>query len=213
LIKQAVAHAADTTLADWPPALRDLESARAHAVLTDWLALEATRASYAIAAVEQTRHWQHGPLALTLRLDRIDWLSNGRIVVIDYKTGARLPNPLTDWMRARPVNLQLPFYAAVLGGSDAESTTDTTAALILAQLHARSVAVAGFADGDIGLTGLADASQADASWQDLLTRWQHAITQLADEVAAGVAHNTTLRRDDLQYCDALAFLRLEDEAA
>jgi len=211
LIKKASAHAAAAALPDWPPVLRDLECARAHAILANWFAFEAQRAPYAIAAVERTLSWQHGPLGLTLRLDRIDRLADGRLLVIDYKTGSRLPDPLADWMRARPVGLQLPFYAAVLSTNSAQ-TNHEVAALMLAQLHARAVAVAGIADGEVGVASLADAAQVfdGQAWPDLLARWQTAITRLADEYAQGVAANVTLRRDDLQYCDALPFLRLDE---
>jgi len=224
LIAQATEHAATTTLTDWPAALRDLECARAQRILADWLAFEAQRAPYAIVAAEQSLTWQHGSLALTVRLDRIDRLADGRLVIIDYKTAARLPNPLADWTRERPVALQLPFYAAVLHAeksddADTSQDTRTVAALMLAQLHARSIAVAGIADGDVGVPDLSDAAQVfdgklpDATWPAVLTRWQRAITQLADEYLTGVATNTALCRDDLQYCDALAFLRLVEDTS
>jgi len=265
LIKEATAQAAQATLADWPPVLRDLECARAHAIVADWLAFDAQRAPYAIAAVERTLRWQHGPLCLTLRVDRIDRLADGRLLVIDFKTGKRLPNPLADWLRARPVNLQLPFYAAVLSSRDALNKSsgqallagrdglqganhshsrsygedlqrgrppeaagsaaralvqripddEPVAALMLAQLHARAVSVAGVADGEAGAGDLADAAQLSdgQTWSALLAHWRGAITRLADEYAQGLAPNLTLRRDDLQYCDALPFLRLDDDSS
>jgi len=211
LCEQAIGQAADVQLRDWPAVLRELEVERARRVLDVWLDSEARRTPFTIESVERKLGWQRGALTLTLRLDRMDRLADNRIVVIDYKTGSRLPNPAADWTRDRPVELQLPFYAAVLGAAEKH----TVAGLILAQIHAREASVAGVSDGDVGMTGVADYAAwpafAGLSWDGVLTRWKAAIETLADEYAAGVANNVTLRRDDLTYCDALPFLRLEDD--
>src|SRR3546814_2928165 len=80
----------------------------------EWLALERKREPFWVRDVEQEYTWLHGPLELKLRLDRIDELGDGRLALIDYKSGNGNIDPKPDWMRARPVGLQLPFYAAVL---------------------------------------------------------------------------------------------------
>ena len=210
LIDSAVAQAADTLLNEWPEALRELECERARAVLLTWLDLESRRTPFAIEGIERKVGWQRGPLTLTLRLDRLDRLADGRLMVIDYKTGSRLPNPASDWTRTRPVGLQLPFYASVLG-TQADSPVS---GLMLAQIHARNALVAGVADGDVGVEGVADYSEWPAfeglGWEGVLARWKAAVEALADDYAAGVADNMALRHDDLKYCDALPFLRLEE---
>jgi len=210
LIEQTVAQAADTVLQNWPVALRELECERARSVLDVWLDHEAQRTPFAIEGVERELGWQRGPLTLTLRLDRLDRLSDDRIVIIDYKTGSRLPRLASDWTRERPVGLQLPFYAAVLGRAHGHAVSG----LVLAQIHARDVSLAGVADGDVGMEKVAHytawSTFAGLSWDDVLARWEQAVELLADEYAAGVATNTTWLRDDLKYCDALPFLRLEE---
>ena len=81
-------------------------------MLANWLDLEARRLPFSVAQVEKDQQWQRGALMLKLRLDRIDALDDGRKVIVDYKTGASAkPNPTG---RAA-VNVQLPFYASVLG--------------------------------------------------------------------------------------------------
>src|SRR3546814_18531984 len=86
----------------------------------EWLALERKREPFWVRDVEQEYTWLHGPLELKLRLDRIDELGDGRLALIDYKSGNGNIDPKPDWMRARPVGLQLPFYAAVLADEHAE---------------------------------------------------------------------------------------------
>lgn len=218
LVGTAVEQAADEELHAYPPALRELECARARGVLADWLDLEARRLPFEVAQVEETHRWSRGPLALTVRLDRLDRLADGRAAIVDYKTGMAPGNPESDWARARPVNLQLPFYAAVLAG---ETPDAGVAALVLAQVHARQVAASGLADAELGLEGVTEAGASKAfegqAWGDILRRWRAAVEALADEYASGHAANLAYRRDDLKYCDAMPFLRLhledEDDAA
>lgn len=208
LLEQAVAQAADEELKTYVPALRTLECARALTVLASWLDLEARRLPFTVAQVEKNHQWRRGALHLTLRLDRIDTLADGRIVIVDYKTGVAAAKPEPDWSRSRPVNVQLPFYASVL----AAGAAGDVAALVLAQVHARQVAAQGLADEDLGLAGVtlaADSRYFDGlSWSEIRQRWRGALESLADEYAAGHAANVAYRRDDLKYCDALPFLRL-----
>jgi hypothetical protein len=114
LISNAVRQAADECLQDYGRAMRALEEARSEKILHDWLMQELARSPFRVRDVEQDYEWAHGPLRLSLRLDRIDELDDERLAVIDYKSGSGNIDPRSNWMRNRPVGLQLPFYAAVL---------------------------------------------------------------------------------------------------
>jgi probable DNA repair protein len=212
LVAEVVAQAAADTLQAYPAALRDLECGRARDVLAGWFDLEARRTPFAVSQVEQEHAWRRGPLALKLRLDRMDMLPDGQAVIVDYKTGIAPASPESDWSRARPVNLQLPFYAAVMMEGDAATQV---VGLMLAQIHARQVGVQGLADEGLGIDGITLAPDSKAfegvPWADILARWRGAIESLADEYAAGHAVNAAYRMDDLKYCDAMPFLRLQLE--
>jgi len=210
LVEQAVQQAAEEFLANYGETLRALETERARGVVLEWLDMEMRRMPFAVKDVEHQYEWQHGPLALTLRLDRIDALVDGRLAVIDYKSGGGNIDPKSDWMRARPVSLQLPFYASVLAEHSSQ-----VGALVLARLHAREVQVKGLEDGDYGFEGAAALDDWPAfkgrAWEEVMTQWRQTIEQLAQEYVDGVARNTYLRQDDLRYCDARPFLRLTEE--
>ncbi|AEC18628.1 hypothetical protein PT7_0088 [Pusillimonas sp. T7-7] len=210
LLEQSAQQAADECLQDYGAVVRGLETDRTITILQQWLQLEQARDPFRVRDVEQTYSWSHGALQLSLRLDRIDELEDGRLAVIDYKSGGGRLDPRPDWMRERPVGLQLPFYASVLAGEDAR-----VAALVLARLHAREVQVKGLADADYGFDGLSALADwpmfADCTWEQLMGEWRRIICQMADEYAAGVARNHSLRPDDIQYCDVLPFLRLNEE--
>ncbi|TEA80287.1 hypothetical protein ERE07_03020 [Allopusillimonas ginsengisoli] len=210
LVSEAVQQAADEFLGDYGDTLRGLEMRRAEIVLRDWLAAELQRAPFAVKDVEQKYDWRYGALSLSLRLDRIDTLEDGRLAVIDYKSGSGRIDPKSDWMRVRPVSLQLPFYASVLA-----EHSNQVGALVLARLHAREIQMRGLADGEYGFDGVAALDDwpvfAGRQWEDVMQQWRRTIEQLAQEYASGVARNEYLRLDDIRYCDALPFLRLTEE--
>ncbi len=217
LLDAAIAQAAHQHLADLDATLRELECQRACAVLHGWVDLEARRTPFCVDQVERQHSWARGALRLSVRLDRMDrLLADSRAVIVDYKTGMSPGRPESDWSRARPINLQLPFYAAVLAGEDPDLGV---AALMLAQIHARQVGVQGLSDdnAELGLKGIkaiADSKEFEGrAWGDVLAGWRSAIEDLADEYASGYAANVTVNPRDLDYCDAMPFLRLDLEDA
>lgn len=231
LVSQAVAQAAEEGLPGYGAALKALECRRAEGILEHWLQAECAREPFRIQALEHDATWNDGPLALRVRVDRIDALDDGRWLVIDYKTGAGPIDPRNDWTRARPVSLQLPFYAALLEqgqedygqgqgqeqeqGSQGVEGQGRVAALVLARLHARTVEFRGLADADgAGWEGVAVPADwqpfAGWSWDDVMRHWRETILALAREVAQGEAPNIVWRATDLAYCDALPFLRLNE---
>ena len=207
-LDQCTAQAAQPWLDGYSPVLRELELARAQQVLLRWFEVEAQRLPFDIGEVESKIVWQHGPLSLTVRLDRLDVLEQGR-VIIDYKTGSASASFESDWARARPINLQLPFYAAVIQADQADLPV---AGLVLAHIHARRIVASGLSDIETGLPAVKTMGDSKyfegVLWSDQLVRWRGAIETLADEYASGYAANTVYRASDLKYCDALPFLRL-----
>lgn len=209
-LQQIIARQADMHLADYMPVVRDLECERALAVVSSWLDFEAARSPFDVVAHEADTAWQHGPLQLKLRIDRVDRLDDDTLVVIDYKTGAALPDPRRQWLRERPVELQLPFYAAVLAQPTFQSPVS---ALVLAQVHAKAIELRGMGDEERlpGVLGPDKWPPGTASaWPALLAHWKQAIESVANEYVQGHAANVSLKETDLQYCDVLPFLRRFD---
>jgi probable DNA repair protein len=215
-------------LQEYPEMWQQLEAERAAPLIAQWLELESARSPFTVIEIEQKRLMQIGSvskLKLELRLDRLDTLlSDERQIVIDYKSGAKLPDVLKDWKQQRLVNLQLPSYAALMLGDDitkpatqhpGATAADGLAGFILVQLHSKSVGAIGLVDEDLGLTGpktLSDAKFDDASWADAMQRLHDSMTRLADEFLQGVAVNQSFNLNDLKFCDVLPILRVyEDE--
>ncbi|MGB9409006.1 MAG: PD-(D/E)XK nuclease family protein [Terracidiphilus sp.] len=99
----------------------ELEEQRLTELVTKWLEYEVTRVTFEVADTEVKRTIHIDGLTLDLRLDRIDRLNDGSLLVIDYKSGNVSPN---SWDLPRPDDVQLPLYAGfaldrereVLGG-------------------------------------------------------------------------------------------------
>ena len=72
----------------------ELEELRLTSLVTEWLDYEAARVEFEVAETEVKRTVHIDGLTFDLRLDRIDRLSDGTLLVIDYKSGNVSPSAL-----------------------------------------------------------------------------------------------------------------------
>lgn len=86
----------------------ELEEQRLTRLVAEWLNYESTRIEFEVTATEVDSNPFIAGLSLDLRLDRIDRLNDGRLLVVDYKTGDISPK---SWDLPRPDDVQLPQYA------------------------------------------------------------------------------------------------------
>jgi probable DNA repair protein len=91
-----------------PQRYLDLEQTRLIALVAEWLEYERARVPFTVLDTEQQASVSVAGLQLRLRLDRIDRLTDGSLLVIDYKSGD--PDP-SSWDLPRPDDVQLPLYA------------------------------------------------------------------------------------------------------
>jgi probable DNA repair protein len=85
----------------------ELEELRLTKLITEWLEFEVTRVAFEVADTELKSTVHIAGLTLDLRLDRVDQLKDGSLLVIDYKSGTVSPNA---WELPRPEDVQLPLY-------------------------------------------------------------------------------------------------------
>jgi probable DNA repair protein len=151
---------------------------------------------------------------ITIRLvvDRIDTLEDGRLVLLDYKTG--LNNDYRNWADARITEPQLPIYAAFVL-SDQE-----VAAVCYAQVRIDKNTFKGIvhdADRVQGAVALSDAKgrkifpEADfPDWSSVLRHWRTSIERIARELKSGEASIRFADEKQLAYCEVLPLLRLPE---
>jgi ATP-dependent helicase/DNAse subunit B len=88
------------------------ERERLETLLLEWLAVERERQqAFTVETVEQEQFFEVPGLRLKMRIDRIDRLKNGHLVLIDYKSGKQTRPKLEG---ERPAEPQLLVYASAL---------------------------------------------------------------------------------------------------
>jgi probable DNA repair protein len=155
-------------------ALFDLEHERMTALLTNLLDLEARRAPFRVEAVERRRVVRIGDRQIEVRVDRLDRLADGSLVIIDYKTGDRAPG--ADWLKDRLRDAQVPLYAAY--------SDDSVAAVAVARLRGREASFRGLWEERVfpnKTLRLPDGR----TWLEQLARWRAQVEQLVAELTAG----------------------------
>lgn len=166
-----------------PSRYLDLEAARLIRLVTEWLHFESTRCVFTIEKTEADRIVQIAGLTLNLRLDRIDRLNDGSMLVIDYKSGDVSPK---SWNLPRPDDVQLPLYAGF-----ALDKGEQLGGLVFAKVRAGERAFAGYmrdARSTLvaslnGSNGLVRFPLSDA----LLDDWRTYIDRLAQDFVEGRA--------------------------
>jgi ATP-dependent helicase/DNAse subunit B len=123
-------------------------------------------------------------VSLDLRLDRIDRLVDGSLLVIDYKTGDVSPR---SWELPRPDDVQLPLYA----GFALDREDEVLGGLVFAKVRAGHLDFAGHV-GEPAATLFAGLKGSSALVKNALTAeqligWRERIEQLARDFLAGRA--------------------------
>ena len=159
------------------PALLRREVARAGRLIGQLIDWELTRGAFEVQSLEAPQRLPIAGTTLPLRLDRVDRLDDGGLVVIDYKTGAahsfdphaeRLPKP------------QLPAYALAAG--------EQVKAVIAVHLG-RELKLRGVADrpGRVPGRGIDLVAGGEGNWPPLLRHWDERLERLMREYLEGRA--------------------------
>jgi probable DNA repair protein len=201
-----------------PPYLRErmprryleLEEQRLTRLVTGWLEYEATRIDFVVDETEVRRTVHLDGLTLDLRLDRIDRLSDGSLLVIDYKSGNVSPNA---WELPRPDDVQLPLYAG-FGLKEEEAL----GGLVFARVRAGDQGFAGqlfdpAATLFAGLKGTNSLVKNKLSLEQLLG-WRDCIEQLARDFIAGDAEvNPREYPRTCERCGLQTLCRIQEQQA
>ncbi len=181
------------------PALKAVEVALAVDILDALLIEDLARTPFEVEAVETSRTIQVGQFRFRIKLDRIDRMTSGERIVIDYKTGEK---PLTH---LRPEGLkepQLPVYA-VFSATQIDAVAFAVVNLKSSRyVGLRDEAVRFYAHGKEPLQALpyrrSGFDQND--WPDLLDAWRRRLFQLTKQYEAGDCRVAGKVTDLCQYC-------------
>lgn len=209
----AIQHAGRVLPAATRPRIR-LSSLAVEHVTQQVLALldiDRQRPTFAVHRVESDELYTIGGLQLRLKLDRIDRLAAGWLVV-DYKSGRdNEPKDWIDRVPERPRKPQLPLYAL--------AHREALAGVAFGVLAPGTVEYRGLSNGTPigpGVDAYADAARywydAPADWDGLLQRWERSLTSLAERYVAGDAPVDPLPQA-CTYCHLSTFCRIHERDA
>jgi ATP-dependent helicase/nuclease subunit B len=159
----------------------ELEEVRLIQLVVEWLEYELARLPFTVKETEVTHSIDLAGLALRLRLDRIDRLSDGSMLIIDYKSGDVSPKA---WELPRPDDVQLPLYAGF-------ALEEEPGGLVFAKVRSREASFVGrvmdakatLFDHLNGTHSLAKSKLTSGQ----LSEWRQYIEQLARSFVAGRA--------------------------
>jgi probable DNA repair protein len=173
------------------PSLRDrmparyleLEQERLTGLVAAWLDYESARIPFEVLETEAERTISLAGLTFSLRLDRLDRLNDGSVLVVDYKSGDVSPK---SWELPRPDDVQLPLYAGSALGED-----DLLGGLTFAKVRPGKHEFAGCVGAPAstvfaGLKGGA-ALMKNSLQAEQLDNWKEYIEQLARDFLSGRA--------------------------
>lgn len=193
-----------------PPKFLALEKQRLRSLLATWLDYEKQRPPFTVEQCEQRVSVDIAGMAVELTLDRVDRLADGKLVVIDYKTGSTVSH--SSWAAIRIAEPQLPIYSALaLAEQD-------IAAVCFAQVRADGQRFVGVSvDADIlpGVKALHEAGKlfppaSFPDWVALIGHWESCINAIATELMQGEAGVFFADESDLRDCDVKPLLRLPE---
>ncbi len=200
-----------------PTWLAPLYETQLNSLLFEWIETrEVPRAPFEVAHVELETTLRMGAHSADVRMDRVDCLQDGSLLVIDYKTGqvpslAGLQEPHTAILQP-----QLPAYALALAGDLAKVSGVAYARVLREATSLRGLAAVA-PDNKSANTWLDEASGRDKSqtqlvaqaWQPLQTMWADALGKSVSDFVAGEAAVAPARAVVCRTCAREALCRID----
>jgi len=180
-----------------------LETGRLKTLISESLVLERERHPFIVKESEQWHQFTFNNIEIRTRIDRIDQLSDGRYVIMDYKTG---DPKISAWFDDRPDEPQLPLYAIT---SDGE-----IAAIVFTKLKRGETAYVGLAQDNELLPNVTTVNNTRGindnirNWETLFTQWKDTLDKLAISFREGDARVDPKNAGSCRYCDLHAFCRI-----
>ncbi len=178
---------------------RKLEKSRLQALLTEWLEIEKSRAPFTVLKPEEERFVTIGGVQVRTRVDRIDELTGGGEIILDYKTGQIKS---TAWDTGRPDEPQLPLYCA--------TSPRPISGAAFAVIRTGELAFRGITENHATLPGMKKMQiEQPASFAEQVNEWRRVLERLAAEYCEGHAA-VDPKPGACEYCGLTALCRIRE---
>jgi len=181
-----------------------IEQKRLVRLALEWLAHEKKRGSFTVLAIEEKYVINIGGLQLNTRLDRVDQLDDGSMIIIDYKTQKQSIASLLGHRLDEP---QLPLYLV--------TAKSNAIAVVFAQVKMGSIGFVGVVRDEELLHGVKAYTELNrydlpGSWEALVGVWRQDLTKLATGFLRGDAKVDPKNALTCRYCDLQPFCRIHE---
>ncbi len=176
------------------------ERERLEKLILEWLGFEQKRTQpFTVETVEQKREYDLPGLRLSLRVDRMDRLKNGKLLLIDYKSGQQKQS-CGKLKCPRPVEPQLLVYASAVG-----SEVD---GVFFGEIKSRGIRAVGISrEKHFSERG----SEIRRDWDSFLAESRDEVERIAREFVDGYAAVDPLR-NACEYCSINPLCRVNEIA-
>lgn len=181
-----------------------METDRLHELVREWLEVDKQRLPFEVAACEQQMTVGIAGLRFTTYADRIDRLADGRLVIVDYKTGEPKAR---DWFFERIAEPQLPLYSVAM--------REPLAGVFFGQVRKGDMKYIGVADDEGIVPGgksVADAGGDLADYgsiAEIVADWHYRLEALGRELQQGRAAVAPASvRTSCRYCHLAPVCRI-----
>lgn len=176
-----------TTSAEWE---------RLENLILKWLDVEQARAQpFTVETLEEKRSYEIPGLRLSLRVDRMDRLADGSVLLIDYKSGKQTASKLDG---DRPSEPQLLVYAA--------ATPETVEGVFFGELTPRQPRGVGY-----GRTLHFEKRMIKKDWDRFIEQAKENVEAIATEFVDGKAAVHPLK-GACNYCSQPPFCRINEQS-
>lgn len=161
--------------------LQMLELARLSSLVRAWLEYEKQRPPFKIIELEKAVELMMGGRWVHVRIDRIDVLSHGKRLLIDYKTGT---SKVDGWFGERPDEPQLPLYSLHFA--------EELVGIAFAQIKTGEITFKGVASDETSTPGIVSFRKLPLTrnfpdWPAVTVNWRQMLERLAMDFIAGKA--------------------------
>ena len=190
------------------PASFEAEKTRLENLLQQWLDFEGSRQGFTVEALEKEIHTDIKGHPIRLRVDRIDRLDRGDLMIIDYKSSN---SSSSGWGYDRLRQAQLPLYAVLLS----RLPEDAVQGAALATVRGGECTFSGFtANPEHVFQGINDVNNRRTAigrtfgdWGALMRHWDQRIDALTEEILGGQCPNILFNPECLEYAGMEMLLR------
>lgn len=173
-----------------------VEKLRLFTLIEESLTLDKEREPFTVIGTEVARTLQLAGLTFSMVIDRIDQLNNGRLLIIDYKTGQPSLMSLFRDPIGEPQLLLYAISEQQLGGN--------VAGVLFMQAHLKACKYIGMTDEEEMLSGVKALKDIQynpygETFEQAIAQWHEMLEQLAQDFKEGKANLTEYSGDFSDY--------------